>query len=107
MAQDKKVKGGKLALVLVRGIGQAYVERDVPMEALTRVPCAGVQPPMIMGLGITLGAILGLLIASAFFSGSETALTAASRARHAQRSSEAGNRRARIVTRLLGISRET
>ena len=36
---------------------------------------------MIMGLGITLGAILGLLIASAFFSGSETALTAASRAR--------------------------
>src|SRR6476660_552746 len=35
MAQDKKVKGGKLALVLVRGIGQAYVERDVPMEALS------------------------------------------------------------------------
>ena len=29
MAQDKKVKGGKLALVLVRGIGQAFVERDV------------------------------------------------------------------------------
>src|SRR6478672_5381644 len=36
MAQDKKVKGGKLALVLTRGIGQAYVERDVPMEKLTR-----------------------------------------------------------------------
>src|SRR6476469_4413767 len=35
MAQDKKVKGGKLALVLVRGIGQAYVESDVPMEALS------------------------------------------------------------------------
>jgi 3-dehydroquinate synthetase len=35
MAQDKKVKGGRLALVLVRGIGQAYVERDVPMEALS------------------------------------------------------------------------
>jgi 3-dehydroquinate synthase len=35
MAQDKKVKGGKLALVLVRGIGQAYVEHDVPMEKLT------------------------------------------------------------------------
>ena len=32
MAQDKKVKGGKLALVLVRGIGEAFVERDVPME---------------------------------------------------------------------------
>ncbi len=35
MAQDKKVQGGKLALVLVRGIGQAYVERDVEMDALT------------------------------------------------------------------------
>ena len=35
MAQDKKVKGGKLALVLVRGIGQAFVERDVALDRLT------------------------------------------------------------------------
>ena len=35
MAQDKKVKGGKLALVLARGIGQAFVERDVSMPQLT------------------------------------------------------------------------
>jgi 3-dehydroquinate synthetase len=35
MAQDKKVKGGKLALVLVRGIGEAFVERDVPPPRLT------------------------------------------------------------------------
>jgi Mg2+/Co2+ transporter CorB len=57
---------------------------------------------MIMGLGITLGAILGLLILSAFFSGSETALTAASRARmHALE--QDGNRRAKIVTYLLSI----
>jgi len=34
MAQDKKVKGGKLALVLVRGIGQAFVERDVQLDRL-------------------------------------------------------------------------
>jgi 3-dehydroquinate synthetase len=34
MAQDKKVKAGKLALVLVRGIGQAFVERDVAMDRL-------------------------------------------------------------------------
>jgi 3-dehydroquinate synthase len=34
MAQDKKVKGGKLALVLVRGIGQAFVERDVALDGL-------------------------------------------------------------------------
>ena len=35
MAQDKKVKGGRLALVLVRGIGQAFVEREVPLPRLT------------------------------------------------------------------------
>jgi 3-dehydroquinate synthase len=35
MAQDKKVKGGKLALVLVRGIGEAFVEDDVAMDRLT------------------------------------------------------------------------
>ena len=34
MAQDKKVKGGKLALVLARGIGEAFLERDVPMDRL-------------------------------------------------------------------------
>jgi Mg2+/Co2+ transporter CorB len=59
---------------------------------------------MTLGLGLTLGAILGLLIFSAFFSGSETALTAASRARmHALE--QEGNARASIVTRLL-LSRE-
>jgi 3-dehydroquinate synthase len=35
MAQDKKVKGGKLAFVLARGIGQAFVERDVALPRLT------------------------------------------------------------------------
>jgi 3-dehydroquinate synthase len=34
MAQDKKVQGGKLALVLVRGIGEAFVERNIPMDRL-------------------------------------------------------------------------
>jgi len=59
---------------------------------------------MTLALGITLGAILGLLILSAYFSGAETALTAASRARmHALE--EDGNTRARIVNRLL-LTRE-
>jgi len=59
---------------------------------------------MTLGLGITLGAIFGLLLASAFFSGSETALTAASRAKmHALE--QDGNRRARMVNRLL-LARE-
>jgi 3-dehydroquinate synthase len=35
MAQDKKVKGGKLGLILVRGIGEALVEHDVPLPRLT------------------------------------------------------------------------
>ena len=35
MAQDKKVKGGKMVLVLARGIGDAFVERDVSMPELT------------------------------------------------------------------------
>jgi len=59
---------------------------------------------MTLALGITLGAILGLLILSAFFSGAETALTAASRARmHALE--EDGNARASTVNRLL-LTRE-
>lgn len=35
MAQDKKVAGGKLVLVLVKGIGQAFIEHDVSMEQMT------------------------------------------------------------------------
>ncbi len=34
MAQDKKVEGGNISFVLVRGIGHAYVEREVPMGRL-------------------------------------------------------------------------
>jgi magnesium and cobalt exporter, CNNM family len=57
---------------------------------------------MTLGLGITLGAILGLLLASAFFSGSETALTAASPAKmHALERD--GSRRARVVNYLLTV----
>jgi 3-dehydroquinate synthase len=43
MAQDKKVKGGRLALVLAHGIGQAFVERDVavpPLSAFLARECA-------------------------------------------------------------------
>jgi 3-dehydroquinate synthase len=44
MAQDKKVKGGRLVFVLVRGVGQAFLDRDVPMDRLTdflKRACAG------------------------------------------------------------------
>jgi Mg2+/Co2+ transporter CorB len=57
---------------------------------------------MSFGLGITLGAIFGLLLVSAFFSGSETALTGASPAKmHALE--QDGNRRARVVNYLLTV----
>ncbi len=44
MAQDKKVTGGKMVLVLARGIGQALVESDIAMDQLTdflKRECAG------------------------------------------------------------------
>jgi 3-dehydroquinate synthetase len=34
MAQDKKVRDGKLTLILVRAIGSAFVSRDVPTESV-------------------------------------------------------------------------
>jgi 3-dehydroquinate synthase len=34
MGQDKKVRDGRLALILVRGIGTAFVSRDVPTETV-------------------------------------------------------------------------
>lgn len=54
---------------------------------------------MTLWLWITLGAIVVLVICSAFFSASETAVTAASRAR-LHRLSNQGNKRARTVERL-------
>ena len=55
---------------------------------------------METALLISLLTIAGLLVVSAFFSGSETALTAASRPRLHHLENE-GNRRARLVNRLL------
>ena len=57
---------------------------------------------MTTTLGITIGAVLGLVALSAFFSGSETALTASSRARMHELERR-GNRRAAIVQRLLAM----
>ncbi len=55
---------------------------------------------MSLGVGITIAAIILLIGMSAFFNGSETGLTAASRARmHALE--QEGNSRARMVNRLL------
>ena len=37
MAHDKKVKDGRLPFILVRGIGEAFVTDQVPVEALREV----------------------------------------------------------------------
>jgi len=55
---------------------------------------------MSLEIGVTLTAIAALLLLSAFFNGSETSLTAASRARM-HTLDEEGNKRARLVNRLL------
>ena len=37
MVHDKKVKDGKLTFVLLRGLGQAFVTREVPLDAVKDV----------------------------------------------------------------------
>ena len=48
MGQDKKVRQGKLTFILVRGVGEAFVTRDVPPETvlafLNREIAAGAKP---------------------------------------------------------------
>ena len=34
MRRDKKARAGEIAFVLVRGIGEAYVETGIPEEAI-------------------------------------------------------------------------
>lgn len=55
---------------------------------------------MTLTIALTFGAVICLIIVSGFFSGSETAMTAASRARMHQLEKN-GDRRARIVNQLL------
>src|SRR5262245_33010264 len=75
-------------------------------------PSSGVLPlspcgcPMSLEIGLMLGAIAVLVLLSAFFNGSETALIAASRARMHALAQEGSKRtklarRARLVNRLL------
>ena len=38
MAQDKKVRDGKLTFILARGIGEAFIARDVPRRQVRALP---------------------------------------------------------------------
>jgi 3-dehydroquinate synthetase len=41
MRHDKKAQGGRMIFILVRGIGQAFVSRDVPEDAVRDVLAQG------------------------------------------------------------------
>jgi Mg2+/Co2+ transporter CorB len=60
-----------------------------------------IPQPMTIGLAFSLATIFVLLVLSAFFAGSETALTAVSKARMHHLASE-GSNTARIVNKLIG-----
>ena len=101
MAQDKKVKGGKLAFVLVHGIGEAFVGHDVSVPRLTEFltrECAqdddrlGNYARRDPGSAPRLGLLLG----------SETALTGGL-ARRMHALEQDGNARAASSTDLLTI----
>ena len=68
MAQDKKVKRGRLTFILVRGIGQAYVAPDVD-PAEVRAFLADKLAAMSTADWIILGVVVFCLLASFFFSG--------------------------------------
>ncbi len=100
IAQDKKVKRGMLTFILVRGIGSAFIEAGVDPGAvrafLEREACGA----MTIIDWLTVLAVVICLVISAFFSASETALTASSRAAM-NRLEKQGNRDAGIVNRLM------
>jgi Mg2+/Co2+ transporter CorB len=99
ISQDKKVKRGQLTFILVRGIGQPS---SPAMSGQTRSAPSSPAQPAIMTLEdwFAVAAIVLCLLASFFFAGSETALTASSRATML-RLQQDGNRNAGIVNRLL------
>jgi 3-dehydroquinate synthase len=50
MAHDKKVQGGRIVFVLARGIGNAFVARDVPLDAV--LDLLGAARPAVAGVGM-------------------------------------------------------
>jgi len=46
MAHDKKVRDGRIVFVLARGIGRAFVARDVPLDAVVELLAARAQADM-------------------------------------------------------------
>ena len=107
MAQDKKVKRGKLTFILLEAIGRAVIAPDVDPALVrdfyeaVRKARSEARPERSMH-SIAFFVVVGCLFVSAFFAASETALTGASRA-SMLRLSKQGNRQADIVSQLLDM----
>ena len=83
IAQDKKVKRGRLTFILVRGIGAGLrrAATSMPPRSARSSPRSSPDAMIDSTTGWHCSPILLCLLLSFFFSGSETALTASSRAR--------------------------
>jgi 3-dehydroquinate synthase len=98
MLQDKKVRRGKLTLILARGIGEGFIAADLDASEVHEFLKEKLSEPTPHGAGLVI--VIICLLLSAFFAGSETALTASSRA-SMHRLEKHGDRRAALVNRLL------
>ena len=58
IAQDKKVKGGKLTFILTRGIGQSFVADDVPASEVLQFPQGKASAMTVEGIA---GCSVGIL----------------------------------------------
>jgi len=108
MRGDKKAEAERLTFILARGIGQAFVTRDVDEGALRglldgrrrRLRRDGTPHRLPAALSIAVPLVLLCLALSAYMSAAETAITGASRPRM-HRLAQQGNRRATLVQQLL------
>ena len=104
IAQDKKVKRGKLTFILARGIGARFHRARRRCRRGPRFSRRKTCRAMTTYDWLALAVVFVCLLLSAFFAASETALTASSRARM-HRLEKHGSRRAAIVNRLLRRAR--
>ena len=58
MRQDKKAQGGRLTFILTRGIGEAFIAKDVADARRARLPDGGPPTAMSSTSGLTIAAIL-------------------------------------------------
>ena len=100
IAQDKKVSRGKLTFILLRGIGAELHRARRRCRRGPGLSGGETRRAMLTEDWLSIAFVLLCLVGSFFFSASETALTAMSRARML-RMEKNGNPRATMVNRLI------